>query len=799
MRLLRNHGFLLLALGAMTSAGTAGATTAQLQGRVTDENALPVAGVAVVLRSPDETSQVVYSDEAGLFEIQSLSPGDFLVDLTKAGFFRMAHQPIQLKEGKNLVSFTLSHEFELHETVEVTASPGQIQPAETTHEETLEAHDILNIASNKTHDLGSYLSSLPGVFHDNSGELHIAGGRGGETEYLLNGFEIGDPATGELTGRVNVDTVRVVAVASGSYGAEYPHAGTGVMELQTYSGDDRWRFGTTNFLPGFNFQQGLSFGNWFPRFTFSGPIRKSRAWFSEAVSAQHTFDLIKDLPRDANTVSQWGGDNLFRIQINLTPRHVLQGDFLTNWTRASHLGLSPFFPLSMTTNLRAARYFVSVKDQISLKDSLVELGAAVDRGHSDRLPQGNFFESLHQQTTREQLIANWIIPSRRWHGMHDVKAGLNADRLTFSQQAARNPIEILGAGQTFLHYTTFVGAPEFSLSNTQAGLYAQDAWRFWRPLLIQAGVRTDWDQVVHRALLEPRLAANWLPFRDDRAKLTLAWGIYYQPISLALWGQALDQQRVDVFSNGGSANTGDIPVLSRFLLPPQGLKQPRFHTTSLEWRQRIGDNTLLGIHWMRRNQFLGLAYENFLSGEYGNEFVLQNHRRDRYRSVDVSLRHSFPNQAEVFAHYTRSSARSNEVLDYSLETLYYSAQAPGPLAWDAPNRFLSWGWMPTPIWRLLFNYSVEYRTGFPFSLFNQKQQLIGPPNQLRFPAYCSLDLGIEKRFHIGNHEWAVRVVAINLTDRPNPNAVNNIAGGPRVFGRGQGRAFTGRLRLVGRK
>ncbi|MBI4464697.1 MAG: carboxypeptidase regulatory-like domain-containing protein, partial [Acidobacteria bacterium] len=367
MRPLRSHVFLLIVLGAMTTAGKAQPPAVELAGKVTDENALPVAGVQVVLRSPDGNSQIVYSDEAGLFAVQFPSPGDFLVDLTKAGFFRMSNQPIHLQEGKNLLSLTLSHEFELHETVEVIASPGQIQPEETTHEQTLEAHDILDIPSNKTHGLGSYLSSLPSVFHDNSGGLHVAGGRGGETEYRLNGFEIGDPATGELTGRVNVDTVRAVNLEAGSYGAEYPHAGAGVVELETYAGDDRWRFGTTNFLPGFNFQQGLSFGNWFPRFTFSGPIRKGRAWFSEAVSLQHSVDLIQELPRGANTMRQWAGDNLLRIQVNLTPRHVLQGDFLTNGTRDSHLGLGPFSPLATTTNLHATRYFVSVKDQITLE------------------------------------------------------------------------------------------------------------------------------------------------------------------------------------------------------------------------------------------------------------------------------------------------------------------------------------------------------------------------------------------------------------------------------------------------
>jgi len=177
----------------------------------------------------------------------------------------------------------------------------------------------------------------------------------------------------------------------------------------------------------------------------------------------------------------------------------------------------------------------------------------------------------------------------------------------------------------------------------------------------------------------------------------------------------------------------------------------------------------------------------------GGVFLLQNDRRDHYRAAEAWVRHSFNDQAEISFDYTPSRARSSEALDYTLDSLLLTSQAPGPLAWDAHNRLLSRGWTPVPLWHLFLSYFAEYRTGFPFSVMNQ-QQLVGPPGQLRFPDYFSLNVGVEKRFRFRAREWALRLAFINVTAHNNPNTViNNVDAG------GQGRAVTARLRLVSRK
>jgi hypothetical protein len=98
-------------------------------------------------------------------------------------------------------------------------------------------------------------------------------------------------------------------------------------------------------------------------------------------------------------------------------------------------------------------------------------------------------------------------------------------------------------------------------------------------------------------------------------------------------------------------------------------------------------------------------------------------------------------------------------------------------------------------------YLVEYRTGFPFGLANEDGFLVGRPDGMRYPAYFNINLHLERRFQLKHTLWAWRFGFNNLTNNGNPNSVINVLGSPLflTYGRGQARAFSVRLRLLGRK
>jgi hypothetical protein len=196
----------------------------------------------------------------------------------------------------------------------------------------------------------------------------------------------------------------------------------------------------------------------------------------------------------------------------------------------------------------------------------------------------------------------------------------------------------------------------------------------------------------------------------------------------------------------------------------------------------------------------------------GVTYLLGNSRRERYDALDFSLRHTFSGKFEWFAGYTRSSARSNAAVDYSLENPIFGPQGAGPEPWDAPNRFHTWGFVPLPnailphaLQFITHNtsvaYLVEFRTGFPFSVVDEQGFMVGPPNSLRFPDYFNINLSLERRFTAIHYLWAWRFGFNNLTNNPNPNVVNNVMGTPAylTFTRGQVRAFNVRLRFLGHR
>ena len=188
------------------------------------------------------------------------------------------------------------------------------------------------------------------------------------------------------------------------------------------------------------------------------------------------------------------------------------------------------------------------------------------------------------------------------------------------------------------------------------------------------------------------------------------------------------------------------------------------------------------------------------SGCFSGLHLLDSSRRDRYKALEFSMRRRFKGGHVVFASYTRSTARSNAVLNFNLANPFFSPQAGGPLAWDTPNRFLSWGILPL-VGKVDLAYTVDWHDGFPFSVVNQNQELIGPPNRLRYPDYFSLNLALEKQISLFGFRWEVRGGFDDITDRHNPDAVDNNIDSPNylTFGSAERRSLTGQIRLLGRK
>jgi Carboxypeptidase regulatory-like domain len=776
-----------------------------LSGVVEDETRQAVSGVQVTLHSGTTVERTTTND-LGQFHFDSVLPGSALLDFDKSGFFRLNSYAVTMNTEPTEITVTLNHEYEIRSQVDVVSTAHEVIPEQASHEEELVAHEIREVPVPSSHTLQNSLQTIPAVVQDNTGLLHVAGGRVEDTLYTLDGFQLNNPATGQFGARVNVDAVRSASVSTGRYDSQFANAGSGVLALQTDTGDDRWRFGTTNFPPSLGFQRTVHLGNWFPRANFSGPIQKGRLWFSDGVSLQHDFSLVKELPPGGDVSESWSGDNLFRAQYKATSAQALQGNLLYNDSVSTRIGLGPFSPASTTTDLHTHLYLLSAKDQITISRGLIEIGVASDKSYLQRLPQGsqtyvltptgpqgNYFESVLQNSARRQGRADLTLLGRQWHGGHDLRAGINADGTSMDQTTNRHAVEIRQQSGALVRSTSFVGTPSVSVSEVRAGAYVQDAWKVAQTVLIQSSLRLDRNDFIGRVLVQPRLVVNWTP--QNTEKFSFGWGLYDEPVYLSLIGQSRDQQRIDLLGT-----TPATPIITSFSLTP-GLREPYFETISAEWEKAWTPEMLSGIHFIERAQRKGLVYENVSADAFRQDLLLDNNRRDRYRSIDVSFRRSLHDAGDLMVDYIYSRARSNKIVDYALEDLVLTREAPGPLPWDVPNRLISHGALQTNIWKVLFSYFAEYHTGFPFSAVNSQYQVVGVPNGFRYPAYFNLSIGAEKRFPFHGYQWAVRLSVINATGHHNFNSVINNVDAPNflTFSGGQSRAFTARLRFVGRR
>jgi hypothetical protein len=817
---------LAISSAAQTSPSERISDTRSLAIVVLDENSVAVPAARVRLVGPSSSLQCE-TDLTGHCKFTALKGSPWQLRVDKEGFYAVDLPSIQ---NSGILEVDLHHQQEVKENVNVVESVPAIDPAQVSSQEGLSGIDILDIPYPNTRDYRYALEYIPGVVLDQSAQPHVAGAETYETLVLLDGFNVTQPANGLLLVRPSTDSLRRVTVETSRVSAEYGKGPAGVLSLETGIGDDHYRFAVTNFLPSFQHKTGWSFDKVDPRFTVSGPIVKGKLWFFDGLDGEYDNLIVPQLPPDQNNDTIWRGGNIAKVQANVTTQDILTGSFLADWLHDDHQGLSVVAPPATRPRVSDNVSIVSVKEQHTFsRDTLLELGFAFDHYGLRQSPSGqepyvltpqgvlgNYYLHADTTATRSQALANFYIPSE-WHGRHDLIFGTDLERLSYDQLFERSPVSTVAQGSALAGnasclgpppvppnpspcalYSVYLGAAPSTTYNAEVSTYIQDRWSPMARLLIEPGVRFDWDEIVRRPLFSPRLAGTYVLDNSGNTKISAGIGVVYQSTPLSLIAAPLQGSRHDYFFD---PTTGNLKrsVLTTFSVDRTTLLAPRYLNWSVALERKLPGQVFLKTEFLRRSGKDGFVY-NTLGGPGSTDFFLQNTRHDRYYSFKVGLRRTFRERYAVNASYTRSRSTSDQVLDYSLDNLLSSAQVSGPYGWDSPNRFISWGLVPL-IKGFDLAYSMEARSGFPFPVVNKQQQLVLPPGVYRFPMYFTLNPHIEKRFHAMGFHWALRAGFDNVTNRQNAYTVDNVAGSSQYlrlssFDR---RAFTARIRFLGRK
>ena len=830
---------LLLTLALVCTAAAQSATTSTIT--VTDENGVAVPSARIFLQSPTLAVLHCQTDFSGRCPLPSLPSGTYQLRVEREGFYALEEPGAQITRGSS-IEVSISHQQEVREIMDVHESPPAIDPAQVSAQETISGLDIINIVYSGTHDFRNVLNFIPGVVQDQYGQPHIAGAQTYQTLTLLDGFNVTQPANGQLLIRVSTDAFRSIQVEPSREPAEAGKGSGGLLSLNTGIGDDHFRFAATDFIPSLQNKHGWRFDQFLPRFTFSGPVEKGKVWFYNAFDGEYDNLVYTALPVNADNDYIWRLGNLTKLQTNITARNIFTGSFLANYLHDQYAFLSPQSPqLSNPKDVETA-YVASAKDQHYFAGGqLLETGLAFVEYSSELNPYGSLPYFLNPSTAggsyyldddtharRWQAISNLFLPPRQWHGSHDFKVGGDLDRISYDAQFARQPISFLSGTNTLIssdlclsaprnanfpctRYSTFSAAPRHQQYNTETSAYAEDRWLLTDRLLIAPGIRLDWDEIVRHAVISPRLAGTYVLDSSGNTKLSAGIGLVYDATPIYLIARPYAGTRQDTFYSipnpvcTVNCVTTTGPVETNFTVNSGRLQVPRFINWSLALEKKLPASVYLKAEFLDRRGTRGFVYDTPGIATTG-DFLLYNTRDDHYDAVQFTLRHNFRESYMLMGSYTRSSSRTNQALDFNVDSPILSRQQPGPYRWDTPDRFLSWGYFPLfqlpVVHQLEVAYSLEARTGFPFNLLTDQQQLTGKPGAQRFPDYISLNLQLEKRFHLFGYYLAVRGGFDNITGRCNPYVVNNVIDSSHpqaTFTACQGRAFTSRIRLLGRK
>ena len=816
-------GLLLWLLAAMAS----GQMRASVTLTVVDEDGVAVAGAQVTVSEPGLGPALLRTDFAGNCSFTLKQGNPYKIHVEKPGFYQTDEDGID--PGLSSVRVVLAHEQIVREQVNVTASTPGIDTEQVSDQLTMNTPEIVNIPYQTSRDIRYLLPFYPGVVQDVTEQVHVAGSETWETLDTIDGFDVRSPAEGTLDMRVSADAVRSIDAETTRYPAEFGRATGGVLALYTGMGDNKFRFNATNFIPSYRDLNGIRFDNFVPRFTFSGPIKRNRAWFYDGLDLEYDNIYISELPANADTDPLIRGSNLVKAQVNPSDDDIVTAGFLFNDYHSPYDGISSLVPQQSTTKRDIIAWLPYVRNQWTFGDgALLDVGLAEMRfrdgyePHGDtpyeitpETTQGSYFENLTGRSQRWEGTAALYLPPRQWMGRHDLKLGVDLDHITYNQDQTRAAVSYYREGAApgeigaLDRLSVFAPAAAFTLHNAEIGAYVEDRWQPAKGWVVAPGLRFDWDEIIRRPLWAPRLAAVYSPPGDkDKTKISAGIGLYYEHTQLEYLAQAYAGIRDDTYYT--TTATGVTPTgpaqETEFTANHNTLHEARALNWSVGAEREMPWRIIAGANFLQKRTTNVFTFANqsgpaALAGDY----LLTNGREDHYHSEEFDLKKLFANGYTLYVAYTHSSAQTNAALDYLPTPSPLGQQQSGPLAWDTPNRVISWGWLPIPIAKLKnrwdFVYLMDRHTGFPYTAVNAAQQVVGAAGAQRFPDYMNFSPGLEWKFHFRGQYWGLRGVMENATGSDNPAVVNNVVDSPEygTFSEFQGRAFTARIRLIGAK
>jgi outer membrane receptor protein involved in Fe transport len=179
------------------------------------------------------------SDFDGNVRIMNVNPGTYTLEVSLLGYTPMQFTNIVVEPG-DTARFTAPLQetvLTLDQDIVIVGEKPLFDIEETASRRTI-GQDEIKAAAVQT--VESMVSLQPGVVYVDN-EIHIRGGRTHENAYLLDGVSVQDPLAGTGFGlQLSPASIQEVEVLTGGYNAEYGQATSGIVNITTREGAERY-------------------------------------------------------------------------------------------------------------------------------------------------------------------------------------------------------------------------------------------------------------------------------------------------------------------------------------------------------------------------------------------------------------------------------------------------------------------------------------------------------------------------------------------------------------------------------
>ena len=502
-------------------------------------------------------------------------------------------------------------------------------------------------------------------------------------------------------------------------------------------------------------------------------------------------------------------DQLFKIQWNLRESHVVTVDLIHNTEFFGNNGLSIVRPRETTTNFVRRGTTLAVSERRVIGGKLLESIIQWSSRHDSDLAKGTELLEIRPQLWTGNYYSDQRGHVQRWHAAqsivwqqqiggltHRIKAGGEFDYLDSSLELDRRRFELFNESGALRSSVTFVGPNSADLHNLEYGAFLQDRIALSSKLQAEAGIRYDRERLVGRNNLAPRLGFSLLPRGTSRSKISGGIGLFYDNVTfLNIELTGLQQRFTTAYDDGIpiSAATPTSVHVSPYLRNPYGLHW------NIAWENEWAPRWVSRIEYIQKNgrDQTRLAAVNTPEGF---DLLFDNSGTSHYRAVEFSIDRPIRTDLRILASYIYSNAKARPSLSLDFPDPTVESLPEAPVEWNATHRFVSWGYFPLPS-HFNASFSVEARSGFPFTAVNDLNHIIGDYNSHRMAAFFTTNASLEKQLPIpfGNGKRvAVRVGVTNLFNHFNPRFVDANVNSPNFlhFSDSSRRHFVARLRIL---